>query len=199
MSSPWKQTPQVRPARRIGRIPSVVELILSTTRLLARLVRPGWLKGGRKWSKPPPRLVLSACYGADHEVEVIWGWIYEVDDARARVPLYASEPAAVFRDLAREREILAGLGISLDQFTPHVVLHGADTVRFTTVIVPWIRGRSEVLVDIDGVPPVFGSSPATVDITGLSHPFGVSGFPGPPPRERPQRCDVSQWPAGTAC
>jgi hypothetical protein len=176
MSSPWKQSRQIRPARRTGRIPSVVSLIRSATRLLARLVRPGWIKGGLKWSKPAPSLVLSACYGAGHEVEVVWGWIYQIGEARARVPLYASEPAAVFRDPASEREILASLGISLNQFTPHVVLHGVDAMRFTTLIVPWIRSRPDVLVDIDGVPPVFRSPPATVDIAGLAHPLGSTAL-----------------------
>jgi hypothetical protein len=102
-----------------------------------------------------PALVLSAFYGFRHEVEVIWGWIYQIGETRTRVPLHARQPVAAFRDLAREREILASLGISLGQFTPHVVLRGADTMRFTTLVLPRIRGRPDVLLDIDGVPPVY--------------------------------------------
>jgi hypothetical protein len=106
-------------------------------------------------SMPVPALVLSAFYGAGHEVEITWGWIYQIGETRIRAPLVASEPIAVFRDLAREREILAGLGICLDQFTPHVILRDIDTMRFTMVVLPRIRGRPDVLLDIDGVPPVY--------------------------------------------
>jgi hypothetical protein len=104
---------------------------------------------------PVPALVLSAFYGADHEVEITWGWIYQIGETRVRAPLLATDPVAVFRDLAREREILADLGISLDQFTPHVILRGIDTMQFTMVVLPRIRGRPDVLLDIDGVPPVY--------------------------------------------
>ncbi|MEV4310801.1 hypothetical protein [Actinocrispum sp. NPDC049592] len=139
MSSPWEQSLgkllETRPAKRLGSFG-------------LRVVH----------------LVLSAFYGPRHEVEVNWDWIYQLGERRVRVPLHAREPVAVFRDLRREREILAGLGISLDEFTPHVVLRGTDTMRFTTSVVPRIRGRPDVLLDIDGTPPDYQKAAGSVRI-----------------------------------
>ncbi|ABD11775.1 hypothetical protein ThrDRAFT_01132 [Frankia casuarinae] len=41
---------------------------------------------------PPPALVLHASYGDDHELDLSWGWAYEVGGERIHVPLYATEP-----------------------------------------------------------------------------------------------------------
>ena len=113
-----------------------------------------------------PQLVLRASYGADHTVDVNWQWAYEVGDARLLAPLYPTlGEQGGYRDLDRERAILADLELPLDEYellrpavdqtdanrplAPHAVLTGLDTMRFATEVLPLLADQS-VEVEVSG-------------------------------------------------
>ncbi|MGH3863073.1 SNF2-related protein [Actinokineospora sp.] len=110
-----------------------------------------------------PRLVAHAAYGPDHSVTVDWAWRYEVDGAEQRVPL-APQADPGLRDLVAEREVLADLDDTVTRFGLQIAdpakaldsgkaaLAGLDTMRFTTELLPMLAGRSDVTVEVDGLP-----------------------------------------------
>lgn len=119
-----------------------------------------------------PRLTLLASYGADHTVDLSWNWAYEVGDSQLRVPLSPNtSDDAGFRDLAKERAVLAGLDLPLEQFAllraegdqadpanllaPHTVLGGVDTMRFTMEVLPHLADQADVVVEVSGDPAAY--------------------------------------------
>ncbi|WP_410618367.1 SNF2-related protein [Amycolatopsis sp. cmx-8-4] len=117
-----------------------------------------------------PTLVLRASYGPGHDLDLKWEWAYDVGDSRLRAPLRPDPAGGGYRDLERERAILADLGIPFDGLNPiraddkptapatglptptapHTALGGVDTMRFTTEILPLLIDRPAVTVEIDG-------------------------------------------------
>ncbi|HEU4945677.1 MAG TPA: hypothetical protein VFT31_00855 [Kribbella sp.] len=114
-----------------------------------------------------PKLVMHASYDADHTVDVNWQWACQVGDARSLAPLYPTPgEQAGYRDLDRERAILADLELPRDEYellrpavdrtganrplAPHAVLTGLDTMRFATEVLPQLADHSEVEVEVSG-------------------------------------------------
>jgi superfamily II DNA or RNA helicase len=115
-----------------------------------------------------PDLVLRGRYSDGHELEVSWEWAYQVGDSPLRAPLAAGGPDDVYRDLAAERALLAGLDLPLDQYgllthddgvpapvpalAPRARLTGIDTMRFSTELLPLLAGQPGLIVEVDGEP-----------------------------------------------
>ena len=115
-----------------------------------------------------PTLVLRASYGADHAVEVGWGWAYRVGAATRHAALASNGSGPGFRDLDAERTILAGAdftGAGLERFglldgagrptgahTIPVSLTGIDSMRLTTEMLPLVAERAGVAVEVVGEP-----------------------------------------------
>jgi superfamily II DNA or RNA helicase len=118
-----------------------------------------------------PTLVLRASYGPGHDLDLNWEWAYDVGDSRLRAPLHPDQADGGYRDLERERAILADLDLPFDELdpvgadakpaappatglptltAPHTALGGIDTMRFTTEILPLLADRPAVAVEIDG-------------------------------------------------
>jgi superfamily II DNA or RNA helicase len=102
-----------------------------------------------------PTLVLNASYGADHDLEVNWDWVYRIGESQVRAPLHSTEQGTEYRDFERERAILAGLDVSLDRFAPNAVLRGVDTMRFSTEVLPLLDGEPGVAVEVVGDPVAY--------------------------------------------
>src|ERR1035441_1223396 len=112
-----------------------------------------------------PTLVLRASYGADHAVEVGWGWAYRVGAATRHAALASNGSGPGFRDLDAERTILAGAdftGAGLERFglldgagrptgahTIPVSLTGIDSMRLTTEMLPLLIHLSETKKEND--------------------------------------------------
>ncbi len=115
-----------------------------------------------------PTLVLRACYGNGHDLDISWDWAYQVGDSRLRASLHPGSPEAGYRDLDAEETILASLGLPLDRFglhrpdpvsadphqalAPHSQLGGIDTMRFTTELLPLLKDQPGVAVEVTGDP-----------------------------------------------
>jgi superfamily II DNA or RNA helicase len=119
-----------------------------------------------------PDLVLRACYGPGHDLEVSWEWAYRVGESPLRAALQAGSPADGFRDFAAERAIMAGLDLPLERFglphpgrrvpgprapgpqpaAPPTRLAGIDTMRFTTELLPLLAGQPGVVTEVTGEP-----------------------------------------------
>ncbi|HEV8559653.1 MAG TPA: DEAD/DEAH box helicase [Actinophytocola sp.] len=128
-----------------------------------------------------PTLVLNADYGTGHDLELSWEWAYQVGDTRMPAPLHP-EPGQGYRDLDAERAILAGLDIPSDVFGSSR-FGGIDTMRFSTEMLPLLRDRPGVEVEIGGEPANYREagdslriSVSTEDIAGETDWFdlGVS-------------------------
>jgi len=110
-----------------------------------------------------PTLVLRASYLPGHRVDICWEWTYQVGDARLRLP---PDPAVGrdggYRDLAAEREIVAGLDgavastglVGSGPLGPELVaeirLDGIDTMRFSTEVLPLLAGQPGIEVEVTG-------------------------------------------------
>jgi superfamily II DNA or RNA helicase len=115
-----------------------------------------------------PVLVLRACYGTGHDLEVSWEWAYQVGESPLRAALDPDAPADGFRDLDAERMILAGLDLPLERFglarpgrpapgprpalAPRTRLAGIDTMRFTTELLPLLADRPGIIAEVTGEP-----------------------------------------------
>jgi superfamily II DNA or RNA helicase len=113
-----------------------------------------------------PRLVLRACYGAGHAVEVGWRWVYEVGAATRHAALAGNGEGPGFRDLNAERAMLASAdftGTGLERLglldgagrpaEVHTVsLTGLDSMRLTTEVLPLLEEWADVAVEIAGEP-----------------------------------------------
>jgi superfamily II DNA or RNA helicase len=102
-----------------------------------------------------PTLMLTACYGDGHDVEVHWEWEYQVGDSRFRAGLHPVPGDTGYRDLDAERAVLGSL--PLDRLLrpeqgPHTRLGGLDTMRFTTELLPLLDGQPGVAVEVSGKP-----------------------------------------------
>jgi hypothetical protein len=106
-----------------------------------------------------PTLGLHAGYGPGHAVELSWSWRYEVGISQVQFPL---GPGAIegVRDPAAERALLHCLDVPLHEYgltsaagaapLPRVRLTGLDTMLFSTELLPLLRDRPGVLVEVAG-------------------------------------------------
>ncbi len=116
-----------------------------------------------------PDLVLRACYGPGHDLEISWEWAYKLGDSPLRVPVNLGPAGDAYRDLAAEQTILAGLDLPLDRFgllspdqaafagphpalVPRVRLSGIDTMRFSTELLPLLADHPGVIAEVTGEP-----------------------------------------------
>ncbi len=114
-----------------------------------------------------PDLVLRACYGSGHELEVSWEWAYRIGDSPLRIPVGTVDEGGGYRDLAAERALLASLDLPLDRYglltqgapgatasalAPHTRLAGVDTMRFTTELMPLLADQPGLIVEVTGEP-----------------------------------------------
>ena len=115
-----------------------------------------------------PTLLLRAAYGPDHALDISWEWAYDVGDTRLHAPLQSVASDATFRDLDKERDILANIDIPPGQFellqpdseqitseqalAPHAEFGGIDTMRFSTEVLPLLAGQPGVAVEVSGEP-----------------------------------------------
>ena len=125
----------------------------------------------------PPRLVVRASYGDEHQMDVDWEWAYAVGDDDYRAPLTAAGSVERYRDLQREQDILANLDVSFDEFglsanadsavpRPTISLRGIDTLRATNELLPLLAEYDDVLVEIDGEPARYREVSDAVEIGG---------------------------------
>jgi superfamily II DNA or RNA helicase len=125
----------------------------------------------------PPSLVLSACYGEQHGIELEWGWAYQVGETTTRVPLGTRGEILDVRDLEAERAILAETvlaGTGLERFgllDEHgrpagepVVATGLASMRFTTEQLPRMAELTGVAVEVEGDPPAYRDVGDSVEI-----------------------------------
>ena len=124
-----------------------------------------------------PTLVLHADYGAEHETVLSWQWAYEVGEQPMRAPLGRQATGEGFRDQAAERRTLAALagpltefGLTADEPAPATRLHGMDTVRFRTEVLPLLAGRSEVRVEHTGEPATYREAGDSLQIAVSTDP-----------------------------
>lgn len=117
----------------------------------------------------PPRLGLAVTYHADHRVELEWTVRYETGGSDVRLPLHgAGEPdegPAAMRDQRAEERLLSSLrlpgerlpGLWADAVTqrpaPRVELRGMGAVVLTEEVLPDLRARDDVIVEVTGTPP----------------------------------------------
>jgi len=116
-----------------------------------------------------PGLVVRACYGPGHDLEIGWEWAYRVGDSALRIPVDDEQADSAYRDPAAERELLASLDLPLDRFglvridrgaiglsqpilIPRLRLTGLDTMRVTTELLPLLAHQPGLLVEITGEP-----------------------------------------------
>ncbi|CRK60378.1 probable helicase [Alloactinosynnema sp. L-07] len=108
-----------------------------------------------------PTLVLRANYGANHALDLNWEWAYQIGDSPLRIPLGQAGSDDGYRDLAKERSVLADLGLPLEEFglrdeehalAPGARLRGIDTLRFTTEVIPLLTGATGTAVEVGGDP-----------------------------------------------
>ncbi len=125
-----------------------------------------------------PALVLRASYGADHVLAVGWEWVYRVGDAEHRVGLAHNGAAPGLRDLDAERAILADTALTetgLEQSGlvdgngrpvdgPAALLHGIDSMRFSTEQLPLLATQPGLDVAVDGEPPDYRDVGGTLQI-----------------------------------
>jgi superfamily II DNA or RNA helicase len=112
---------------------------------------------------PDPALLLHASYGAGHDLDLRWEWVYEIGGQQRRAPLPPAGDGG-YRDLDAERRIVAGLDdIGLEHFglrhpgadqplVSPVQLGGIETMRFSTEALPLLDGLPGVTVEITGDP-----------------------------------------------
>ncbi|MGN6792045.1 MAG: DEAD/DEAH box helicase [Streptosporangiaceae bacterium] len=139
----------------------------------ARLRRAASVISSDESFTPPtitgPDLVLRACYGADHDLEVTWEWSYRVGDSSLRASLDPAEDHDGYRDPAAEQAVLASVEMHRARFglvgarrgtpggaqlvlTPRMRLSGLDTMRFTTELLPLLSDQPGVIIEITGQP-----------------------------------------------
>ncbi|SDY15553.1 Helicase conserved C-terminal domain-containing protein [Amycolatopsis xylanica] len=138
-----------------------------------------------------PKLIVHAEYGKEHALEVSWEWAYRVGESKFRDPL-GTEDVSGYRDLGREEKLLAALDVP-PGFAPRrkrLACEGVDTMQFTTEVLPLLRGRPDVEVEVTGQPADYreagdslsiGFSTAELvgkrDWFGLDIAFFVEGHP----------------------
>jgi hypothetical protein len=128
-----------------------------------------------------PELVLKACYGPDHDLEVTWEWAYRVGDTPLRAALEPAGEDGGYRDPAAEQAILASIELPLTRFglvkarrampggaqlmlAPRTRLAGLDTMRFSTELLPLLTDQPGVVIEVTGVPADYREAGDSLEI-----------------------------------
>jgi superfamily II DNA or RNA helicase len=109
-----------------------------------------------------PTLVMRADYGDKHDVEVAWEWLYQVGDSQVRTPL-APQHDGDYRNLEAERAILDSLPPSISTRDGQQ-LHGFDTMRFTTEMMPFLHSQPSISVEVSGVPADYREATPSIGV-----------------------------------
>ena len=110
----------------------------------------------------PPSLELTLTALGDHRLQLDWGWIYRLGDARRREPLaLPAGPVPPGRDAAAEARALGEVTSLMTPLTGVVPddaddvlpvgraqLEGIETARLMTEVVPLLRARPDVEVRV---------------------------------------------------
>lgn len=103
-----------------------------------------------------PTLVLEAAYGAAHDLSLTWGFDYRMGDEQRRVPLRDDPAAEPFRDPRAERQLLDELAaLDATRSTGVPRLHGMDTMRFSTEVLPLLADAPGMEVTVTGRPATY--------------------------------------------
>ncbi|MGH3467885.1 MAG: helicase, partial [Thermocrispum sp.] len=114
-----------------------------------------------------PALVLHAAFGAGHDLDLSWAWVYDVGQSRLRIPVdppAQGTPGDGVRDPVAEQAVVDGLDVSLAEFglitagpgrrpVPRAQLRGIDTMRFSTEVLPLLTDAPGVVVEVSGQQP----------------------------------------------
>lgn len=145
---------------------------------LPRLQRAATVTSSDESFEPPrirgPLLRLLAAYGESHRLDLRWQWAYGIGELDRHVWL-DSPDAEHFRNQARERQILASLeAVPFEKYglrtTPHAplkpsaTLHGMDTMRASTQLLPLLRDLPEVEVVLEGAAAEYREAGDSVQI-----------------------------------
>ncbi|HVH23161.1 MAG TPA: DEAD/DEAH box helicase [Pseudonocardia sp.] len=124
-----------------------------------------------------PTLVLRVAHGVAHEAALTWEWAYEVGDRPVRAQLGPSTAAEGVRDRAAERQILtalagelAELGLPADGPAPITRLHGMDTVRLHTELLPLLADRPGLIIEQTGEPVTYREAGDSLQIAVSTDP-----------------------------
>ncbi len=104
---------------------------------------------------PPPVLVLTAAFAAEHVLHLDWTWDYDGERLPLTAPTGSSQPARAVRDAAFENAVVAGVAEALGQreLRASDVLSGLATAEFCADVLPSLRTRASVRVETVGAPP----------------------------------------------
>lgn len=104
----------------------------------------------------PPLLVLTASFQPDDSLFLDWDWEYRQGHDLTRIPLGArADPAAGYRDVAAEAELLTAVGKVLGSVPRSRSYAGIDTAEFTEYLLPKIEKVEGVRVDVMGERPAY--------------------------------------------
>jgi SNF2 family DNA or RNA helicase len=127
-----------------------------------------------------PELVLLACYGQSHELELVWEWAYQVGALRLRAQLPRGGPDEEYRNPTAERELLAHLDLPVEcyqlglasrpvgpapQLSPRTHLTGMDTMRFNTELLPQLAHQPGLIIEVSGEPADYREAGDSLRIT----------------------------------
>ncbi|MCC9198476.1 SNF2-related protein [Arthrobacter sp. zg-Y820] len=102
----------------------------------------------------PPLLVLTASFQPDDSLFLDWEWEYRQGDDITRIPLGTrADPAAGYRDMVSEADLLTAVGKVLGSVPRSRSYSGIDTAEFTEYLLPKIEKVDGVRVDVIGERP----------------------------------------------
>ncbi|MET4060731.1 superfamily II DNA or RNA helicase [Arthrobacter sp. UYP6] len=104
----------------------------------------------------PPLLVLTASFQPDDSLFLDWEWEYRQGTDLTRVALGTrADPAAGYRDVAAEADLLTAVGKVLGSVPRSRSYQGIDTAEFTEYLLPKIEKVDGVRVDVVGERPAY--------------------------------------------
>ncbi|WP_341395609.1 DEAD/DEAH box helicase [Arthrobacter sp. G119Y2] len=102
----------------------------------------------------PPLLVLTASFQPDDALFLDWEWEYRQGEDITRISLGTrADPAAGYRDVVAEADLLTAVGKVLGGVPRSRSYHGIDTAEFTEYLLPKVEKVDGVRVDVIGERP----------------------------------------------
>ncbi|SDE23109.1 DEAD/DEAH box helicase [Rhodococcus tukisamuensis] len=126
-----------------------------------RLTRAATVRSVDDAFTPPtvdgPHLLLTVSYLSGHRAQLHWEFRYTVGGVEQTVELYPGTLES-FRDVDGERAVVAGLDLPLEEYglrtgggaLVSAGLHGLDTARMSTELLPLLNARDDVEVRVQG-------------------------------------------------